>query len=135
MNTKRFLSNVTQWSEGCWDWTGTITSEGYGLYNNRKAHRIMLELVLGRPLKEGMFALHTCDNKLCVNPDHLYEGTRSNNIQDYLARVGRKLKSADIPTIRERHTSGESMQAIADSYKVDRTTISSVINGKTWALA
>jgi hypothetical protein len=50
------------------------------------AHRIALERKLGRPIKPGYQALHTCDRKSCVNPDHLYEGTPENNIHDLQQR-------------------------------------------------
>jgi hypothetical protein len=44
--------------------------------------RIALERKLGRPIRPGFCALHNCDYALCVNPDHLYEGTKKDNAQD-----------------------------------------------------
>jgi len=84
----RFWALVKKGS-GCWEWQGT-TSRGYGNLRvgssvdgaRRKilAHRYSLSLSLGREVV-GL-VLHRCDNKLCVRPEHLYEGTASQNMQD-----------------------------------------------------
>jgi hypothetical protein len=82
-------------SSGCWEWNGVRTKnidhhgnvrpweEQYGVFGaNGLAHRHALELKLGRPIGSGLLALHTCDNPSCVRPDHLYEGTQSDNMRD-----------------------------------------------------
>ena len=51
-----------------------------------RCHRCGTPMTLGRPIAPGMFALHTCDNRRCVNPDHLYEGTAGQNARDRAAR-------------------------------------------------
>jgi hypothetical protein len=51
-----------------------------------KAHRYALELALGRPLDPGKYACHHCDNKVCCNPAHLYEGTAQDNSDDAVTR-------------------------------------------------
>jgi hypothetical protein len=51
-----------------------------------KVSRLALELKLGRPIREGYFACHHCDNKRCVRPDHLYEGTPKDNTRDRIKR-------------------------------------------------
>ena len=69
----------------CWNWTGAITSTGYGKikvqYKTKLAHRHSYELLVG-PIDTGLFILHSCDNKLCVNPEHLRQGTQSENIKE-----------------------------------------------------
>jgi hypothetical protein len=50
-----------------------------------KVHRLSLERNLGRQIRPGYHALHTCNFKSCVNPEHLYEGTSKDNIQDSIA--------------------------------------------------
>lgn len=75
----------------CWNWLGARTLEGYGVISVRGrlqyVHRIALEMALGRPLAEGMFACHKCDNKSCARPRHLYEGTASDNQRDTWERI------------------------------------------------
>lgn len=91
---KRIRSKCIITESGCWEWQGTCQvsrnqkpgQKGYGAtnYRNRtvRVHRKMLELTLGRPLPPEMHACHTCDNRPCCNPEHLYEATNSENHQD-----------------------------------------------------
>lgn len=78
-------------STGCWIWTGSLTkSGGYAQFSlDRRpvrVHRLMLELSLGRPLEPGKCSLHRCDTPACVNPDHLFEGTRLDNTRDMVSK-------------------------------------------------
>lgn len=66
-----------------------------------KMHRVALERKLGRPIETGKFALHTCDNKSCMNPDHLYEGTRKDNAQDRVLRNPESWDDKRTPEWRE----------------------------------
>lgn len=75
----------------CWLWTGTTTGpDGHGTFwDGGKiilAHRFSLETHKGQPITEGLNALHHCDVGLCVRPDHLYEGTQSDNLRDAYSR-------------------------------------------------
>lgn len=85
---------------GCWLWIGAMDTPGYGQMRvgdrGRRASHVSLELA-GRPLIPGQHALHKCDVSLCVNPDHLYGGTRVDNMRDKLVR-GRERG----PTARNR---------------------------------
>lgn len=78
----------------CWVWTGCKTIYGRLMIGSRtdgsrrpeRASRVSLEISLGRPIREGMFALHACDNPTCVNPLHLFEGTNRDNMVDMVSK-------------------------------------------------
>lgn len=56
--------------EGCWNWTGRLNWCGYGVRGGKKAHRAVYEELVG-PIPSGMDVHHKCENKRCVNPEHL----------------------------------------------------------------
>lgn len=75
----------------CWPWMAGLDAGGYGQINDgkgriRKAHQIVLEIVLVRPLKPGEWGLHHCDYRPCCNPRHLYVGTVKDNVRDMWTR-------------------------------------------------
>lgn len=83
----RFMDKVLKQHDGCWRWTGAVTSRGYGSfgYPTRSkcvsAHRFSYSSFIG-PIEAGKLICHKCDNKWCVNPDHLFMGTGSDNMMD-----------------------------------------------------
>jgi hypothetical protein len=88
----RFWSKVNK-TDSCWNWTSSIVGNGYGgLFSGTKkqrkslrAHRFSYELHNG-VIPEGLFVLHKCDNRLCVNPEHLFLGDSTDNMRDCAAK-------------------------------------------------
>ena len=130
----RFWRKV-QRGPGCWLWRASRKPHGYGQLRldgtTRYAHRVAYRLVKG-PIPTGLDVCHLCDVRACVNPAHLFVGTRADNMQD-AARKGRvgsaKLTPEDVRAIR---ADTRPQVAIAASYGVVQTTISSIKRGKTW---
>lgn len=63
----------------CWVWTGAKSSNGYGNYWNRGAHRVVYELLVGE-IPKGKQLDHLCRNRSCVNPEHLEPVTQKENL-------------------------------------------------------
>jgi hypothetical protein len=73
----------------CWPWTGCKKSDEYGYFTapgcGGRAHRYAYHRYRG-PIPDGLCVLHHCDNPSCVRPDHLFLGTRLDNIADMMAK-------------------------------------------------
>lgn len=85
-----FWSRVAK-SDSCWLWQGGTNHEGYGRISfenkQRYAHQVAYLITYGA-IPSGLFVLHTCDNPLCVRPNHLYLGTHQDNMNDRKNRGG-----------------------------------------------
>jgi hypothetical protein len=139
----RFWSKVRLGS--CFEWQAAITPDGYGAYkiNGRmhRVHRLVWEALNG-PIPEGMCVLHHCDNPPCVNPRHLFLGTRQDNMADRDAKGrsargetnGRaRLSGSDVASIRAAANAGVSPKRLAEFWGLNRTYVQDIIAGRTWA--
>lgn len=85
----RLLNNINKNENGCWEWRRSINARGYGQINFKRkpkeTHRVSYMTFKGE-IPAGFCVLHTCDNRKCINPDHLYIGTKKDNARDMLNR-------------------------------------------------
>jgi hypothetical protein len=136
---RRFLSRVDICGpDECWDWTGSLYRLGYGKmglnYKTVAAHRLAYELFIG-PIPVGQDVCHTCDNRKCCNPGHLFLGTAKDNIEDAArkGRMTRKLCPDDVRTIRDWYSFGGVTQSeIADRYNISQAAVWSIVNRRHW---
>lgn len=123
--------------EMCWPWLRAGKGNGYGHTSRGPAHRVSYELFVG-PIPEGMDVCHKCDNRACVNPDHLFIGTRAENMADMKAKGrgaggNRKhLKEGHIQEIRRRLAAGVPQAEIARVMNVNSSTVSAIKQGKSY---
>lgn len=123
--------------ESCWNWTGAGKGNGYGHTSRGPAHRRSYELMVG-PIPSGMDVCHKCDNRSCVNPDHLFVGTRSENMADMVAKGrgagGRRkhLKESQVQEIQRRLHAGVSQAEIARTMNVHRGAVSKINLGESY---
>lgn len=86
---ERFWSKVNKSTDGCWHWAATKNPSGYGSFwiagKIMLAHRIAW-LLTGHAIPDGLWVLHRCDVRDCVNPSHLFTGTRHDNIDDAIQK-------------------------------------------------
>lgn len=140
----RFLSKID--AKGfdpneCWVWRGAGKGNGYGHFNGPDgavgAHRMAFMLFKGE-IPDGMDICHTCDNRWCVNPDHLYAGTRQENMSDCVSRGraaggNRKhLKENQVQEVRRRLGAGMSPRLIANQMDINYATVTAIREGRSY---
>lgn len=137
-------------SDGCWEWTRSVGSHGYGAYWDGKklwtCHRYVWTITNGE-IPGGLHVLHTCDNRTCCNPSHLFLGTNNDNIADRMA----KGRSRTTPKAGEQHHSAKLTDAtvrkmlkelakgrrgvqsrLARKYGVSHSVVNRIASGKGW---
>lgn len=137
---------------GCWEWTGGKNENGYGtLYHDKVlmlAHRFSYAVHSG-VTPDSQIVCHRCDNPKCVNPDHLFIGTRADNNRDMRAKGRHKpptappqkgaqnhnavLTEALVIEGRKLRAEGQKYRVIAERLGVEPNAIWCAITGKSWA--
>lgn len=150
MSKKKFLDKVNK-TKSCWLWTAAIRgNNGYGAVRFRGnvwlAHRAAYTLFNGE-IPKGMLVCHTCDNRKCVNPEHLFLGTHKDNSVDAYKKgrvtmpkgnefkpgeqhPNHKLTNQQVLDIRARYAAGGiSLRKLAKEYAVDHSCVWQIVRG------
>jgi len=148
---ERFWSKVAKGPvDKCWLWMGA-SNGGYGYLGKTRgqqsilAHRLSYELHYGT-LSNDLCVCHRCDNPACVNPLHLFAGTKADNNRDkedkgrgnHVTGTGHpsaKLSVEGVATIKKLYVNGMTQTAIANMFNVSQNTVSRVVRNKTWRTA
>lgn len=153
----RFWDKVDKRGEDeCWLWVGAVNSSGYGSFRFRgravASHRVSWILTFGEIEQllnvdvRGTCVLHKCDNRKCVNPNHLFLGTHEENMKD-MAVKGRgktkeqfgefnpcsKLTTNDVLQMRILYASGNyRLTDLANKFNIAFQTVSDITRRKRW---
>lgn len=131
----------------CWEWIAGKLKAGYGRFRfdgrTRLAHRVSWLLTHG--VWPSDCCLHRCDNQGCVNPAHLFDGNRQDNMDDKVKKGrhrsprgemhgGARLTAAEVIEIRAKYGHGGIFQReLASAYKVSQQHVGEIVNRKKWA--
>jgi hypothetical protein len=142
-NAKRFWSKVDiKTVDDCWEYQGRINGNGYGEISmtyqntrkNMKAHRYSAELA-GMDITDKLVC-HTCDNRRCVNPHHLFTGSYKDNADDMIMKgrykATEKTRKLTPEQIREIRTDTGRHDLLAKKYGISKAAMSNIKNRKTY---
>lgn len=143
-NTVHDLLHNTTLRGECMEWNGAKDRYGYpaggvgGIIKGYLLHREVFRMLNGY-LPEVV--MHTCDNRACVNPEHLQAGTHVENVADKVAKRRQargehngnaKLSSSEVAEMRALHKAGYSYKTLQSKFNVARATVWRVTSGKNW---
>lgn len=144
---RRTITAEQKFKNVCWEWPDKVNDGGYGFVVSqgryRMAHRLAWECSVG-PIPDGMKVCHKCDNRRCINPNHLFLGTDADNVADMDAKGRRtvlrgsengyaRLDEEKVKGIKKLlvETSLKGTE-IAKAYNVHQSTIWQIKHGRTW---
>lgn len=146
---EQFYAKVskTPTERGCLEWLGTCNPNGYGYFGRHYyTHRVAWELANG-PIPDGKSVLHHCDNRLCVNVDHLFLGTQADNMRDMDDKGRRsapprlkgeqnpkaRLTAEQVLEIRSEKYAGWKQSDIARHFGITQVQAGRILNRESWA--
>ena len=117
----------------CWPWEGTVNKKDGRPYftidnKRRPAYAIVLELATGQKQEKGKIALHSCDNPICCNPDHLRWGSHQENMDDMKERERHGLPRIVVRAIHSLLEHGRKHSDIAELYGISREAVTAIHN-------
>ncbi|MEK4030823.1 HNH endonuclease signature motif containing protein [Pseudobacillus sp. FSL P4-0506] len=127
----------------CWEWKGYITPNGYGQLKEKQknvyAHRFSYQLHYGN-LPKDKLVCHKCDNRKCVNPNHLFIGTQLDNMHDMIAKGRRytgkpwttKIDEEQVRMIRVLCDEGFDKGKVAEVFGLKRCTVVNIEARRIW---
>jgi hypothetical protein len=125
-------------SSNCWEWLQYVNPYGYGTVRvgkkKERAHRVSYVNYKG-PIPKGLLVCHTCDNRKCINPKHLFLGTVQDNTNDRIKKHGptrTKLRVGDVLRIRELASEGIPQKYLMREFDISRRALSALINRRSW---
>lgn len=143
LRREKFLSRLKVMRNGCCVWTGMKSKTGYGQVKRDSkflfAHRYSYLLFVGEI--GDKFVLHKCDNRLCVNPNHLFLGTQKDNQQDMKKKKrhvfgekspNAKLKKADVIKMYKLYEKGVGTILLAKQFGITKNLAWRIVRGLQW---
>ncbi len=141
---KKILYNITK--EGCWNCIShSVNKDGYPQKKIKGKVLVLSRIVYSQyklnneSIPFGLVIRHTCDNRKCINPDHLLEGTHQDNVQDMVDRCRQsKGESRPTTTLKEKEVleifNNKVLKGteLAKLYNVSQKCISYIKTGKSW---
>lgn len=140
-----FYSKCIKAPDGCWYWNLSLDSAGYGLFQSvgkkYKAHRFSYWISKGEI--GDLCVCHSCDNRNCVNPDHLWLGSEKDNYDDMVNKNRRvilrgirhgchRLKENQVLEIKRKLRNGVKPRHVAIVFGISDSAIFDIKAGRTW---
>jgi hypothetical protein len=121
---QKYCRPITVDQNGCWNWLGSISTQGYGIFNHKPVYALAFRMDGGGDVPKDKVLCHQCNNKRCVNPSHLYIGTYSQNMIDAVMAGRGKLGPDGYKRMYELHKLGVRQVDIAKELGISRALVS-----------